>query len=120
MLFQVSNKNGALDVEPIIDFTQEDLEEDDVFLLDVQTTIFVWIGKEANEQEKMGALDVAASFRDEQGYSGGTAIVSVDSGSEPPLFTSKFHAWDSKEAVPAFVDPLELRKTRSFEAQQAE
>jgi len=109
VLFQCTNKNGALDVEPIVDFGQEDLEEEDVFLLDVQTSIFLWVGREANEQEKVGALEVAASYREEQGYSSETPIITVHSGAEPLLFTSKFHAWDSKKA-PSFVDPRELSR----------
>ena len=32
-----------------------DLEEEDVFILDVYTTIFVWIGSQANDKEKAAA-----------------------------------------------------------------
>merc|ERR1712224_371940 len=54
-LFQVSNASGALRVEEIFDFLQEDLIEDDVMLLDTYSTVYVWIGDYAHQEEKKEA-----------------------------------------------------------------
>eukprot|EP00966_Prymnesium_polylepis_P049517 1146365-Prymnesium_polylepis.1 len=54
-LFHCSNETGKFKVEPIFDFAQADLEEDDVFLLDTYTAVFVWLGSECNAVEKQKA-----------------------------------------------------------------
>ena len=51
-LFQLSNSSGALDVDEVCNFSQEDLVDDDVMLLDTYATVYVWLGSNANEQEK--------------------------------------------------------------------
>ena len=69
-LFQVSNESGKLHVEEIADFYQEvgqinsffslliiylklqDLDGDDVMILDLFNTVYVWVGAGANKEEK--------------------------------------------------------------------
>ena len=46
-------------MEEILDFSQEDLEEDDVMILDAWTQLFVWIGKTARSEEKQEAIKTA-------------------------------------------------------------
>ena len=59
MLYLCSNATGRFEMESIFDFSQADLEEEDVYLLDSHTSIFVWIGKQANDEEKKLALETA-------------------------------------------------------------
>ena len=62
-LFQVSNASGALRVDEVFDFTQDDLIFDDVMLLDVYSVVYVWVGDQANELEKREAPKVGILHR---------------------------------------------------------
>uniref|UniRef100_A0AAX7UCQ7 Scinderin n=1 Tax=Astatotilapia calliptera TaxID=8154 RepID=A0AAX7UCQ7_ASTCA len=92
-LFGCSNKTGRFTVR---DFTQDDLAEDDVMLLDVWDQVFVWIGKDANEVERAESLKSAKQYieTDPGGRDKLTPVVVVKQGHEPPNFTGWFLAWD--------------------------
>lgn len=51
-LFQLSNASGRFKVDEVPDFSQQDLVADDVMILDVWDTVYVWIGSGANKQER--------------------------------------------------------------------
>ena len=104
MLFCCSNASGTLTLEPIFDFGQIDLEEEDVFLLDSFTTIWVWIGSQSNSEESTMGVEVAQAYIKQQNYDELTPIVRVHSRSEPPMFTCHFLGWDAS-LNQAFVDP---------------
>ncbi|XP_028449467.1 scinderin like b isoform X1 [Perca flavescens] len=96
-LFGCSNKTGRLIVEEVPgDFTQSDLATDDVMLLDTWDQIFLWVGNEANAEEKTGAPKLAKDYVDSD-PSGrkGLPITTIKQGAEPPTFTGWFQAWDS-------------------------
>lgn len=96
-LFGCSNKTGRLTVEEVPgDFTQSDLATDDVMLLDTWDQIFLWVGKDANEEEKTGAPKIAKDYVDSD-PSGrkGVPITTIKQGAEPPTFTGWFQAWDA-------------------------
>ncbi|XP_067843081.1 villin-1-like [Heptranchias perlo] len=95
-LFECSNQTGRFIATEITDFSQDDLDDDDVMLLDTWEQIFLWIGKGANETEKEHSIVTAQEYlsthpskRDP-----GTPIVVVKQGFEPPTFTGWFMAWD--------------------------
>lgn len=48
--------SGKAIFEEIIDFKQDDLVEDDVMVLDGLSTIYVWVGKDAEDDEREKAL----------------------------------------------------------------
>lgn len=96
-LFGCSNKTGRLTVEEVPgDFTQSDLATDDVMLLDTWDQIFLWVGKDANEEEKTGAPKIAKDYVDSD-PSGrkGVPITTIKQGAELPTFTGWFQAWDA-------------------------
>ncbi|NXI71371.1 VILI protein, partial [Anseranas semipalmata] len=111
-LFECSNKTGRFLATEIVDFTQDDLEEDDVYLLDTWDQVFFWIGKGANESEKEAAAVMAQEYlrSDPSGRDLDTPIIVVKQGCEPPTFTGWFLAWD----------PLCWSDKKSYEELKAE
>ncbi|XP_026533169.1 advillin [Notechis scutatus] len=95
-LFECSNKTGRFVVIEITDFTQDDLSESDVMLLDTWDQVFMWVGKEANEVEKKEALATAQAYLQTHpsGREVDTPILVIKQGFEPPNFTGWFLAWD--------------------------
>ncbi|XP_069769843.1 scinderin-like [Narcine bancroftii] len=99
-LFACSNKTGRFIIEEVPgDYTQDDLAEDDVMLLDVWDQVFVWIGKDANDVEKSESVKSAKHYieSDPSGRNDGTSIIVVKQGFEPPTFTGWFLAWDKNK-----------------------
>ncbi|NXD27334.1 VILI protein, partial [Spelaeornis formosus] len=111
-LFECSNKTGTFLATEIIDFTQDDLEESDVYLLDTWDQVFFWIGKNANESEKEAAAVMAQEYlrSHPSGRDPDTPIIVVKQGHEPPTFTGWFLAWD----------PLSWEDKKSYETLRAE
>ncbi|XP_041329035.1 villin-1 [Pyrgilauda ruficollis] len=111
-LFECSNKTGTFLATEIIDFTQDDLEETDVYLLDTWDQVFFWIGKGANESEKEAAAVMAQEYlrSHPSGRDLDTPIIVVKQGYEPPTFTGWFLAWD----------PLNWDDKKSYETLRAE
>uniref|UniRef100_A0A8C7U9I3 Macrophage-capping protein n=1 Tax=Oncorhynchus mykiss TaxID=8022 RepID=A0A8C7U9I3_ONCMY len=110
-LFGCSNKTGCLSVEEVPgDFQQTDLATDDVMLLDTWDQIFLWIGNEANAEERTGGLKSSKDYVDSD-PSGrrGLSITTIKQGAEPPTFTGWFQAWDPKMWE---TDPLKIIHAR--------
>lgn len=100
-LFQLSNATGQLAVEEIYNFSQDDLDPADIFMLDLYTEIYLWIGDGANEAEKKGALEGAIKYVAEaqDGRDAESPITNVIAGHEPPMFTAHFLGWDPVRAA---------------------
>ncbi|XP_005395703.1 PREDICTED: villin-1 [Chinchilla lanigera] len=95
-LFECSNQTGRFLATEIPDFNQDDLEEDDVFLLDAWDQVFFWMGKNSNEEEKRAAATTVQEYlkMHPSGRDLDTPIIVVKQGHEPPTFTGWFLAWD--------------------------
>ena len=50
---------SSFTVNEIVEFTQQDLVTDDVFLLDAYDTIYIWIGDDSRQEEKDMCQDFA-------------------------------------------------------------
>uniref|UniRef100_UPI00398F3A17 gelsolin-like isoform X2 n=1 Tax=Pristiophorus japonicus TaxID=55135 RepID=UPI00398F3A17 len=106
-LFACSNKTGRFIIEEVPgELTQDDLATDDVMILDTWDMVFVWIGKEAQEEEKTEATTSAQVYieTDPANRDTRTPIVTIKQGFEPPSFTGWFLGWDYDYWS---VDPLQ-------------
>jgi advillin len=95
-LFHCSSNHGHFHVEEIFNFTQDDLIDDDVMILDTYSEVFVWVGTKATREEKDTALTTALDFvtKAPDGRSADTPIYKVHPGGEPPNFTCHFLGWN--------------------------
>lgn len=109
-LFQCSNASGSFVVDEIFNFTQEDLDQNDIFLLDTFNEVYVWVGDKSNDTEKKMSLQTAIEYVDkaEDGRSKDTPIIKVVAGHEPKLFSCHFLGWDPVRAA-AKEDPAEAK-----------
>lgn len=107
-LYQCSNESGRLVVEEIANYTQEDLDGDDVMILDALNIIYVWIGAGANKEEKKHAEGMAKKYleTDAMPRSSKAAVEVIHQGSETPLFKKIFPEWN---------DQLWSSEARSYE-----
>jgi len=98
-LFQMSNASGNITVEEIVDFSQEDLIEEDVMLLDASHTIFAWFGLTSNKQEQRECVRIAKEYLEScpNERDGDTPIALIKQGMEPPNFTGFFGSWDESK-----------------------
>jgi hypothetical protein len=109
-LFHASTATGSFKVQEIDQFTQEDLIDDDIMILDTYTQLFVWVGSRSSDEEKQKSFDFAVRFCNEacDGREANIPIIKVKAGEEPIFFTCHFHAWDSELAKKnTFNDPYE-------------
>ncbi|XP_035222960.1 gelsolin, cytoplasmic-like isoform X2 [Stegodyphus dumicola] len=96
-LFKLSNESGRAIVEEVCNFTQEDLSEDDVMVLDSGDALYIWIGKGANVDEKQMSLQMAEEYivSDPTDRSvENTLIVTIKQDAEPEAFKSYFGLWN--------------------------
>uniref|UniRef100_A0A4W3IS36 Gelsolin n=1 Tax=Callorhinchus milii TaxID=7868 RepID=A0A4W3IS36_CALMI len=106
-LFACSNKIGRFTIEEVPgDLTQDDLATDDVMLLDTWDQVFIWVGNDAQEEEKAEAATSAKRYieTDPANRDSRTPVVAIKQGFEPPTFTGWFLGWDYDYWS---VDPLQ-------------
>lgn len=75
--------------------------------MDAFSEVYVWIGKDSNQEEKEGALKAALDFvkNSPDGRDPDTPVFKVSQGGEPPSFTVHFFAWDAAKGTD-FSDPI--------------
>ncbi|XP_054284246.1 villin-1-like isoform X2 [Macrosteles quadrilineatus] len=64
----------------------EHMNKGDVFIIDTKDVVFIWIGRSANNMEKLQAIKVATQLKDEHNA---VSIVFVDDGKEEKLLESE-------------------------------
>ncbi|MBN3303444.1 AVIL protein, partial [Amia calva] len=95
-LFECSNKTGRFIVIEVTLFTQDDLTESDVMLLDTWDQVFLWLGSGSSEIEREESINTCREYlyTHPGGRDPDTPILLVKQGFEPPTFTGWFTAWD--------------------------
>ncbi|XP_068165981.1 gelsolin-like [Antennarius striatus] len=101
-LFACTNKTGTFTMEEVPgELMQDDLVPDDVMILDTWDHLYVWVGNEAQEEEKSEAESTAVRYirSDPAGRDPDTPIGIIHQGCEPPTFTGWFLGWDYNYSI---------------------
>ena len=89
-------------MEAVPAFAQEDLINDDCYILDAFSTVFIWIGNKSNKFEQKGVYKRAEKYiaecRDSRDKNN-VLIEEVLAGREPPAFTVQFIQWEPEIAA---------------------
>jgi len=98
-LFQCNDSTGVFTVTEMYNFCQDDLLDEDVFILDTFSEVYVWIGPFASESEKTMAMETADEYvsRATDGRDPDTPVYRVEASREPLMFTCHFIGWDAKK-----------------------
>ncbi|XP_065656338.1 advillin isoform X2 [Hydra vulgaris] len=97
-LFLCSTASGKFEVEELFNFTQNDLDVNDVMILDTHDTVFIWLGNQCTETERKLASKTAMDYVNTDPSGRDPEKVQklvVKQGFEPLNFTGCFPAWDS-------------------------
>jgi advillin len=97
-VLRLSDTTGQLKVDNVTPssgiLTKEILKSDDVFIIDTGASLFVWVGKGANDAERKNAIPSATKYLENCGRSLHIPISRVVESGEPPVFKALFKAWD--------------------------
>ncbi|KAK9099863.1 hypothetical protein Scep_023293 [Stephania cephalantha] len=101
-LFSCNFFKGNLKVTEIYSFTQDDLMTEDIFILDIHSDIFVWVGQQVDSKNRTQALTIGEIFLERdflrEKISKEAPIFVVTEGNEPQFFT-RFFTWDSSKSA---------------------
>jgi len=95
-LYELSDKSGALKKTQVGEcasggtFKKSELKTDEVFILDLGTMIFAWIGKGASAAERANGIKFATDHLATTGRPMSTPVSRVMEGAEPPHFKQNF------------------------------
>ena len=80
-----------------IPFKREHLLTGDTFILELNTHIYIWIGKEADVEEKKQALVIGQGFLKKKNKPPGTRVTRLVEGAEDTHFRSFFDGFYAKK-----------------------
>ncbi|KAN0029376.1 hypothetical protein ACTFIV_011267 [Dictyostelium citrinum] len=100
-LYHCTVGSGAFVVDEVTSFAQEDLLQEDVFIVDGIEQIFIWIGTETTETERKSSMEVAVEYSSTlpSPRKQNIPVYLTYHGKEPYIFTSLFHGWDFSKRV---------------------
>ena len=128
-LFEATTAKGTFNVDEIESFVQEDLCNDDCYLLDTYNQLFVWCGSGSTEEERRKTAELAEKFiaNATDGRDSDMCVLTVAAGNEPFMFTQHFLGWDPLFMEKrSFSDPyaarlalMQAEQAKALEAQAA-
>jgi len=92
-LWQFSDSSGELKLTKVAEGTnvkKTQLKSEDVFLVDVGTTVYAWVGSGASKKERANAIKIANHYLEKAGRPAHTPVVRVLDKSEPAAFHKAF------------------------------
>merc|ERR1712126_77751 len=92
-LFHITEKRAF----EIFNFKSSDLVTDDVMILDAGDEVYVWVGSESDENEKVRGVDMAKKYLDADPTTrdaDNCVVIMVKQGQEPQSFTRVFADWE--------------------------
>jgi len=99
-LFVCTNSSGIHEVNEETPFSQDDLDIGSVYILDVFSQIYIWLGNRASHKTKKTSMEVVLEFvkTSKLGHNPNTTeILVVEPFAEPISFKSYFRAWDTSK-----------------------
>ncbi|KAK4774587.1 hypothetical protein SAY86_009522 [Trapa natans] len=101
-LFCCAFSDGKLKVTEIYNFDQDDLMTEDIYIVDCQSEIYVWVGQQVKSDNKRQGLTIGENFLEHdflmEKLSREAPVYVIMEGSEPGFFT-RFFAWDSVKSA---------------------
>ena len=93
--YKVSNAEGKLQCTTITErpLTRAHLDTNDVFILELHNHVYIWIGKEANVEEKKQSLYIGKSFLEAKKKPANTRVSRVVENTEDAHFKSFFNGF---------------------------
>uniref|UniRef100_A0A673IYV0 Advillin-like n=1 Tax=Sinocyclocheilus rhinocerous TaxID=307959 RepID=A0A673IYV0_9TELE len=113
-LYHVSDASGQLLVQEVATspLTQDLLSSSDCYILDQGgSSVLVWKGKAASDEERRSALSRAVGFIKAKNYPSDTKVEVMSEGGESAMFKHLFKSWKEKGQTQG------LGKTHSLHAQ---
>eukprot|EP00966_Prymnesium_polylepis_P251937 5824570-Prymnesium_polylepis.1 len=100
-LVRVSDESGTIELTEVSvgGLERSMLDTNDVFIVDLHTDIFVWVGKKATRQERQKSMCYGIEFSADGERPPWTRVTKVTEGAEPPLFTHNFSSWATQSVV---------------------
>ncbi|XP_075990062.1 gelsolin, cytoplasmic-like [Anticarsia gemmatalis] len=80
------------------EYTQQDLSDDGVYILDTGEELYLWQGKNMPERVKVARNDIVKEYIEDDGLErtvDSALVVLVKQGEEPSVFKKLFPEWDS-------------------------
>jgi len=97
-LFKVSDASGALAMTEVGSghFAKDLLDSNDVFIVDTEPSLYVWVGLGANKEERASAFKYANDYLAKAGRPLTTPVMRIVEGSTNPGFESAFGGGGAK------------------------
>jgi len=119
-MIKISDDDGTLKAEKIHEgsLKSEKLESDDAYILDTGISIYIWVGKTANKEEKKLCMKHVTEYMAKEGIPMNVPVCRVIEGKEPKHFNDMMKdcsdgVWDAAMMKNGFCGRKSSRKVKS-------